>query len=188
MVPEALDIDIAVSKGLTLKRDAHTDEFASLQDIIGSTKSVLKNRAITLDSIPKLCGSCHESCIRCNGPLDSNCIMCDSDYNQIIIGSNMSCVRKSNNTTGTLVENIKSDSKLQIVLISVMIGFLLLITSVFIYLLCRKHDINNASKAERDKFSGKYVYGRIVHETEEIPLTMLPDNPSNDEDSDASET
>lgn len=142
-------------------------------------------------STQKLCGSCHESCIRCNGPLESDCIMCESDYNQIIIGSNISCSRKSNNVTGTLLQSIKSElssySKRQIALISLLIGFSMLITSIIIYLLCIKLDFNIASTSERDKnYSGKYSYNPIAQETEEILLTKLPDIPNND-DSDASD-
>ena len=193
IVPETISDGSVASKGLSLKkREANIDEFGSLQDIIGKTESVVKNRAIMVGSVQKLCGSCHESCIRCNGPLENDCVMCDSDYNQIIIGSKISCVRKSNNTAVTLLQSIKSElngySKRQIALISVLIGFSLLIICIFIHLLCRKCELNNASTSERDKnFSGKYSYGPIKQETEEILLTKLPNIPSNDDDSDASE-
>lgn len=192
IVPEKISDGTVASKGLSLrKRETNIDEFGSLQDIIGRTDS-MKNRAITPSSAQKLCGSCHESCIRCNGPLDNDCIMCDSDYNQIIIGSNISCVRKSNNDTRTLLQSIKSEingySKRQIGLISVLIGFSMFISCISIYLLCRKCNFHNASSSEREKsFSGKYSYGPIRQETEEILLSQLTNAPSNDDDDDDSD-
>lgn len=195
MVPEkAFDGIVSGSKGLSLrKRAANVDNFDSLQDIIGRTESLVKNRAIMQGSSQKLCGSCHESCMRCNGPHDTDCVVCDSDYNEIIIGSNISCSRKSNNITdNTLLTSIKHElrgySLLQIVLISAMIGFSLLITCIFINLLCRKYDSDNVSTPNRDKnFSGKYSYDPIIQENEEILLARLPNIPRieyNDNDSD----
>lgn len=192
-MPEKISDGNVASKGLSLKkREANIDEFGSLQDIIGKKESTVKNRAIMPGSAQKLCGSCHESCIRCNGPLDKDCIMCDSDYNQIIIGSNISCSRKSSNINGTLLQSIEREvngySKQQIALISVLIIFSLLITCISVYLLCRKYYFNDASTSERGKnFSGKYSYGPIAQETEEILLTKLTNIPNNDDDSDASE-
>lgn len=145
-------------------------------------------------SSQKLCGSCHESCTRCNGPLGSDCVVCDSDYNQIIIGSNISCRRKSNNTTETLLQSIKRElngyTTSQIILISALIGFSLLITCTAAYLLCRKYDFDNALILERDKnFSGKYSYGPITHENEEILLSKLANirNEASDDESEGSE-
>lgn len=184
------------SEGLSLrKRAANIDEFGNLQDIIGRTESLVKNRAIMLGSSQKLCGSCHESCIRCSGPLDSDCLQCDSDYNQIIIGSNIICSRKSNNSTESLLQSIKSElngySTLQIILISALIGLSLMITCIATYLLCRKYDFENAMTTERDKnFSGKYSYNPITQENEEIllsKLTNIPNEATDDESDEGSE-
>lgn len=195
IVPEKIAAGEVDSKGLSLRRRAaNIEEFDNLQDIIGRTESLVKNRAIFLASSQKLCGSCHESCTSCNGPLDSDCVICDSDYNQIIIGSQISCSRRVNNATGSLLSGIKSKlsgySKPQIVLICSLMVASLAITSVAICLLCRKHDYQHATKTDRDKiFSGKYSYGPINQETEEILLSTLPDIPAEalDDDSDESE-
>lgn len=183
IVPEKISTGKAGSKGLSLrKRGANNDEFDNLQDIIGRTESLVKNRAIMVGSSQKLCGSCHESCTRCNGPLDSDCVICDSDYNQIIIGSNVSCSRKLSNATGSLLDNIKSELKsystLKIIFVSALMVLSLVITLISIILLCRKYDSDNALTLERDKnFLGKYSYDRINQETEEILLAKLPDHP-----------
>lgn len=187
-MPEKIAAGEVDSKGLSLRRRAaNIEEFDNLQDIIGRTESLVK-------SSQKLCGSCHESCTSCNGPLDSDCVICDSDYNQIIIGSQISCSRRVNNATGSLLSGIKSKlsgySKPQIILICSLMVASLAITSVAICLLCRKYDYQHATKTDRDKiFSGKYSYGPINQETEEILLSTLPDIPAEalDDDSDESE-
>lgn len=199
MVPEkAFEEIVSGSKGLSLrKREANVENFDNLQDIIGRTESFVKNRAIMQGSSQKLCGSCHESCIRCNGPHDTDCVVCDSDYNQIIIGSNISCSRKSNSTTDdSIFTSIKHEihgySLLQIVLISGMIGFSLLISCIFINLLCKNYDSDNTTTtSDRDKnYSGKYSYNPIIQDSEEILLARLQNIPRvihDEDDSDASD-
>lgn len=183
IVPEKISSGIASSKGLSLrKREVNNDEFDNLQDIIGRTESLVKNRAIMKGSSQKLCGSCHESCTRCNGPLDSDCVDCEPEYNQIIIGSSVSCRRKLANSTDTLLNSIKSELKsystLKITLISVLMVISLVITCISIYLLCRKYDSDNGLASDRDKnFLSKYSYGRINQETEEVLLTRLTKAP-----------
>lgn len=134
-------------------------------------------------SSQKLCGSCHESCSRCNGPLDGDCVDCDSEYYQIIIGSTVSCRRKLTNATKlTLLDSIKTELKsystLKIILISLLMVVSLVITCISIYLLCRRCDTDNGSASERGKtFLSKYSYDRINPETEEILLTRLTKAP-----------
>lgn len=183
IVPERIPSGSAGSKGLSLrKREANSDEFGNLQDIIGRTESLVKNREIMQGSTQKLCGSCHESCFRCNGPLDGDCVDCDSEYNQIIIGSSVSCRRKLTNATKpTLLDSIKSELKsystLKVILISLLMVVSLVITCISIYLLCRRCDSDNGS-SDRDKaFLNKYSYDRIDPETEEILLTRLTEAP-----------
>lgn len=184
-MPERVSSGSGGSKGLSLrKREANNDEFDNLQDIIGRTESLVKNRAIMQGSSQKLCGSCHESCSRCNGPLDSDCVDCDSEYNQIIIGSSVSCRRKLTNASesslfGSIKTELESYSALKITLISALMVVSLVITCISIYLLCRRYDSDNGTASERDKnFLNKYSYDRINHqEVEEILLTRLTEAP-----------
>lgn len=158
------------------KRDANFDD---LQDIIGRTESLVKNRAIMAESVQKLCGSCHESCIRCKGALDSDCVICDADFNQVVIGSGIGCFRKANATTWNIHEplqhNLSGYSPLEIIVISFVIVASLVIMCVSINLLCRKHNAENLASSERDKtFSGKYSYNPIVQDSEELMLFRAP--------------
>lgn len=168
------------SKGLSLKRRAaNVDEFDSLRDLIGNTETLVRNRAIMTSSSPqKLCGSCHDSCSTCKGPLDSDCIRCDENYNRIDSGSSVSC--KPNKSTP-----IKNSPILKIILVCLLITVTLaLITCISIRLLRRKRDSDKASLSERDKnFSGKYSYNQLSA-NEEILLTRLADNDAPDAESD----
>lgn len=164
------------SKGLSLKKRRHAmniDEFDSLEDIIERSQYTVKNRAISSpeSSITpqKLCGSCHEICLKCNGPTENDCLTCDSDYNQIIIGSRIICHGKMNvvgnsdvasasspitttvpstemlndenkSVLNSVTNQLKNYSIEKIVLVSSMIGILLMIISICIYLLFIKCD------------------------------------------------
>lgn len=136
------------------------DEFDSLQDILGRTEYVVKNRAIesSADATTqqKLCGSCNDVCVKCNGPTEDDCLACESDYNQIIIGSKITChPKKPNNAsiTAVITESPNDDNKLngianhlknysieKIVLVSSIIGILLMTISISIYLIFIKCD------------------------------------------------
>lgn len=190
VVPERVSFGNVRSKGLSLRKRAwNIDEFDNLEDIT-RPESLVKNRAIMMPSAQKLCGSCHESCLKCNGPLEKDCVACDSNYNQIIIGSSVSCAIRLNNATTSLLESLgnelKSFSRLKIILISSLIGVaVLLIVSVCIYLLLRKYESSKAAASERGEF--KYSYNQLVeNENEEALLTKLTNIPihSDDDDSD----
>ncbi|XP_070490014.1 furin-like protease kpc-1 isoform X2 [Chironomus tepperi] len=165
IVPEKISENIE-SKGLSVKKRRHAmniDEFDSLDDIIGKTNRAISSSESSITP-QKLCGSCHDVCLKCNGPTENDCLTCDSDYNQIIIGSRIICHRKSNDdensnllsTTTTMASEIVNDGNKsvlnsitnqlknysieKIVLISSMIGILLMIISICIYLLYIKCD------------------------------------------------
>lgn len=165
IVPEKVSENIE-SKGLSVKKRRHAmniDEFDSLDDIIGKTNRAISSSESSITP-QKLCGSCHDVCLKCNGPTENDCLTCDSDYNQIIIGSRIICHRKSNDdeninsssTTTTIATEIVNDGNKsvlnsitnqlknysieKIVLISSMIGILLMIISICIYLLFIKCD------------------------------------------------
>lgn len=187
IVPEQISAGDAESKGLSLKkRDASFDE---LQDIIGKTESLVKNRAVMPSSVQKLCQSCHESCVRCNGPLETDCVACDFNYNQVISGSKLRCIYKSNETTWTLLDSLKQElnsySPLKIIFISFVIIGSLGLMCVSMVLLCRKNDGDGSPLQERDKgFVGKYSYNPIVQDNEEIRLiraTMVSSAASDDD-------
>lgn len=171
------EVGSSKSESLSLrKRDANFDD---LQDIIGRTESLVKNRAIMAESVQKLCGSCHASCTRCKGPLDSDCVECDADYDRVIIGSGIGCLRKTNATTWNILDSMQHElnsySPLEIIVISFVIVASLVIMCVSVYLLCRRHGASNPAAAERDKtFSGKYSYDPIVQDLEEIMLIKAP--------------
>lgn len=169
----------------------------SLEDIIGRTES-MRNRAAALKAPQKLCGSCHESCLKCKGPMERDCITCETDYNQIIIGSEITCRPTKSATklpSDGLANQLKSFSIEKIVLISSAIGILVMITCICIYLLCIKCDghiltsICERWKQVMGKASNlsasqeKYSYNIV--EMEDTPLT-LPRLDVNDDDSDAS--
>lgn len=184
IVPEEVVADDIRSKGLSVKRRASNVEgFDRDRD---QDSAIVKNRAIMLSSLQKLCGSCHEACLKCNGPLESDCVLCDQNYNQIIIGSSISCDRKSNNATATLIEAIhrgfNEHSTLKVALIGALIAVLVLISSISIYLLRRKLSIVKVlSPTERDgKFSAKYSYNQLA-ENEENLLAKLNRDDSDDE-------
>ncbi|CRL05005.1 CLUMA_CG018231, isoform A [Clunio marinus] len=183
IVPERVSTSNIRSKGLSLrKRGMNVDEFDNLSDILGRSESLVENRAVMLASNQKMCGSCHESCLKCTGELDSDCVSCDENYNQIIIGSNINCVRKMNNTTTSLLESIENElrnySTLKIILISLAIGVLLFITCISIYLLCRKYNFVKTSQQDRDtNFSNKYSYNQLLQESEEIIFSKSPNIP-----------
>lgn len=180
IVPEKAssgEVGSSKSESLSLKkRDANFDD---LQDIIGRTESLVKNRAIMAESVQKLCGSCHASCTRCKGPLDSDCVICGADYDQVIIGSGIGCLRKANATTWNIMESLQHElngySPTEIILISFVMVASVVIMCVCVYLLCRRHGAHNSAAAERDKtFSGKYSYDPIVQDNEEIMLIRAP--------------
>jgi hypothetical protein len=152
-------------KGLSVKKKRHVmniDESDSLQDIIERTEYVVKNRAIATSSLAqKLCGSCHESCLKCNGPTENKCITCDIDYNRIIIGSGIICLPKSSTpmsplsstsapgnaldddngnltTLNSISNQLKNYSIEKIILISTAFGTLFMFTCICIYLLINK--------------------------------------------------
>lgn len=184
IVPEKVVADNVRSKGLSVKRRAsNIDEFDNLQDIIGRTESLVENRAIMLSSAQKLCGSCHESCLKCNGPLESDCVICDLNYNQIIIGSNISCDQKSNNVTliESIQQGINEHSVLKIAFISALIGILLFTSCISICLLRRKQKFDKALSPEKDgKFSAKYSYNQLMDNEEKL-LAKLNQDESDDE-------
>lgn len=164
IVEEKVSENVGEAKGLSVKKKRHAmniDEFDNLQDIIGRTEYVLKNRAITTSpsqsaSPQKLCGSCHESCLKCNGPTENDCLTCEADYNQIIIGSSITCHPKSSSsppsstavlfndgnksTLNSITSKLKNYSIEKIVLVSSMFGILLMTTCICIYILFIKCD------------------------------------------------
>jgi hypothetical protein len=148
VVQEVASNNIPPPKGLSLKRRAsNIDEFDSFKDIIKRTETFMKNKDIIVSAAAaqKLCGSCHESCLKCNGPFENHCISCDVDYNQIIIGSSISCKHKTDDikpptALNEITNQLKSYSIEKIVLVSTLFGILLMITSICIYLLCIKCD------------------------------------------------
>lgn len=161
----------------------------------------MKNRAATAPQ--KLCGSCHESCLKCKGPTQHDCLTCDADYNQIIIGSSITCqpvrlpiIDGSKSPLSGITNQLKNYSVERIALISTAISVLLMITCICIYLLCIKCDFDiSASICERMKRlmgmasnvatkQEKYSYNVVG--MEDTPLT-LPRLDGNDDDSDASE-
>lgn len=165
----------------------------------------MRNRAATAAGLApqKLCRSCHESCLKCKGPTENDCLACDSDYRQIIIGSSITCqpsqsaiIDDSKSALSGITNQVKNYSIGKIVLISTAIGALLMITCICIYLLCIKCDcdifssicermkrlMSKASNATTSQ--EKYTYN--VVEMEDTPLT-LPRLDGNDDDSDASE-
>jgi len=191
IVPEKVS---AQSKGLSLKRRAlHTDEFDSLADILGKTESLAKNnRAISLGSAEKLCGSCNPVCSSCKGPDDSDCVICDSEYNQIIIGSSIICRLKSDNTTATLnsiTNQLKGYSLERLVLVSSLIGVALLISSISMYSLCIKCNCDvlpsitsrfkqlcgkeAPSQSGTSTSTAKYTYNPIRDELDEKPQQRM---------------
>lgn len=164
----------------------------------------MKNRAASasVSSPQKLCGSCHDSCLKCKGQTEQDCLTCDIDYNQIIIGSSITCqstkaaVNDGSKSAFSITNQLKNYSLEKIVLISTFIGILLMTTCICIYLLCIKCDCDIFSSiCERMKrlmskasnvtsAQEKYTYN--VVEMEDTPLT-LPRLDANDDDSDASE-
>lgn len=162
----------------------------------------MRNRAAAAALTPqKLCGSCHVSCLKCKGPTEHDCLTCDSDYNQIIIGSSITCqpiksaiIDDSKSPLNGITNQLKNYSLEKIVLISTSIAILLMITCICIYLLCIKCDIFTSicermkrlmSKASNvSQSQEKYTYNVVG--TEDMPLT-LPRLVGNDDDSDASE-
>lgn len=179
------------------------DEFDNLDDIIGSSEMIAKNnRAIELGLIQKMCGSCHESCLKCNGPLASHCLICDSEYEKAFIGSSVTCEIKMDNLTVTTIDKIASHLKdftlRKIILISSLVGLFLFVSCISVYHLCIKCDHGLASiiitetkelfrqkspipvtmKAERDRnYTGKYSYNQVRLEEKEslTGLTALDD-------------
>lgn len=151
-------------------------------DDVGSSKSEslsLKKRAIMAEPAQKLCGSCHETCARCNGPLYSDCVTCNDDF----IVSGKVCLHKASVTTWNILEALQHDlggySPLEITVISFVI-IASLVICVAVYTSCRKPD--TLANAERDKtFSGKYSYNPIVQDNAEIMLMRAPAPASDDE-------
>jgi hypothetical protein len=169
------------SKGLSLKRrDANSDEFGNLHDIIGNTESLVKNREIT--SQKKLCASCHFSCASCHGALESECMDCASDYNRIVIGSSVQCVRPLKNNTSEHFNRPENYSALKIILIILLITVLLSVTCISFYVICRKTGFDNAP-SDSKSFSG-VSYNKIRQDNEDVLVVQLPNI---DDDSDGSE-
>lgn len=169
----------------------------------------MRNRAAAArGGIPqKLCGSCHPSCLKCKGPTENDCLTCETDYNQIIIGSSITChpskiaINDSNNLPISSITNqLKSYSTEKIVLISITIGILLMITCICIYLLCincnchifssicgeRVKELMGRVRNLTSSSQEKYSYN-IVEMEEDMPLTLLPKLNIDDMESDASE-
>jgi hypothetical protein len=162
----------------------------------------MRNRAASAAStLQKLCGSCHESCLKCKGQTEHDCLTCDADYNQIIIGSSITCqpmktaiIDDSKSALSGITNQLKNYSLEKIVLISTVIGILLMITCICLYLLCIKCDcdiftsICERMKRLMSKASNvtqsqeKYTYN--VVEMEDTPLT-LPRLNGNEDDSDS---
>lgn len=171
------------SKGLSLRRrEANIDEYRSLQDIIGRTESFVKNRATLTDGHnQKLCGRCHESCASCNGPADTDCLICERDHNRSVMGSQVVCTPVLINEP-TMLDSIKtklsSYSRVEMALIGLVIAALLTALSCVIVLTCKQKE----HPMERDKLtSGKYSYKPITQDNnEDILLSKLEDIPNED--------
>lgn len=192
-----------VSENALKRRAVNSNELfdGSLEDIIGRTET-MRNRATAAATSPqKLCGSCHESCIKCKGPNEQDCLTCETDYNQIIIGSSITCrpskIAINDSTKSPSITNqLKSYSIEKIVLISCIIGILLMIACICIYLLCIKCNCDIFSSiCERIKqlmskasnlSSSQEKYSYNIVEMEDTPLT-LPRLDVDDDDTDASE-
>lgn len=189
------------SENALKRRAANSNEFnGSLEDIIGRTET-MKNRATAAaaSSPQKLCGSCHESCMKCKGPAEQDCLTCETDYNQIIIGSSITCHPSKiaiNDSTksplSSITNQLRSYSIEKIVLISSTIGILLMIACICIYLLCIKcncdifSSIGERIKQLASNLSTQQKYSYNIVEMEDTPLT-LPRLDVHDDDSDTSD-
>ncbi len=183
-----------VSENALKRRAGDSNEFDSLEDILIRTET-MKHRAAAAQ---KLCGSCHQSCLKCKGPTKDDCIACEFDYNQIIIGSNIMCQSVKVESDKSFLSYLKSYSIQKIALISTAVGIFLMISCILINLLCIKFDCdifstfcegikhfmstasNNASTQEQ------YTYNVI--EMEDTPLTLPRTTfDGNEDDSDNSD-
>lgn len=147
IVPEKPIVAGKESESQTLSLKRGVGEFDNLDDILSTTKGA--KRAIKIGVVQKTCDACHSSCQRCSGPLEYNCLTCDSELELSVNGQKQYCnpiviVNSSaeNATNTTTMDNIKSQLKNysinQIILISSLIGIIILLSSITIYLLCIK--------------------------------------------------
>jgi hypothetical protein len=209
----------AQSKGLSLKERRHAthiDEFDDLHDILGRTEYAVRNRAIASSASPptgvqKLCGSCHDVCLRCHGPTADECLTCEADYDQIIIGSKIACHSRAVpaptppvDKLNVIANQLRDYSGEQIVLISAIVGVGLAAVAICIYLLfarCNLASFNGRTKLFMGRAMGtnsggamtereKYSYN-IVEMEETSPLTVvkptdfqIANDDDDDEDSD----
>lgn len=139
IVPETIDaLKSAESQTLSLKRGI--EEFDNLDDILATKKT---KRVVKIGVVQKTCDACHSSCQKCNGPLKSNCLACDSELelDQKQFCNPIAIISSSENARNTTtMDSIKSQLKNypinQIILISSLIGIIILLSSITIYLLC----------------------------------------------------
>jgi hypothetical protein len=150
------------SKGWSLReRAVNFDDF----DIMGQTETV-KSRAASFHNI---CGLCHTACLKCEGPLEEDCLI---------------RINNSNTIYQSLAKDLQGNAFLMIALI----GIVLSISCILIYLICRKYRIDESS-SERDKKSTRktYSYNQLVDNNERLLLNRLDNIPKEEETSDESE-
>lgn len=64
------------------KRSREGDDYETLDDIVNIKHN---NRAAQLGVAQKLCDACHKSCLKCDGPNDSDCLACTSEFQHHVI-------------------------------------------------------------------------------------------------------
>ena len=64
------------------KRSREGDDYDTLEDIMDPRHN---HRAVQLRVAQKLCDACHKSCLKCDGPSDSDCLACTSEFQHHVI-------------------------------------------------------------------------------------------------------
>lgn len=178
MVPEVRSVEeVTESMESTVsslkRRDLEEFDYDTLEDILGLRSK--EDRAIKPKTPQKLCNSCHSTCQKCRGPKESDCLICNEDFQLQIEGDLKFCrpeiISSTKSTFATTMENIKSHLKNytinQIILISTLFGMILLITSVTMYLVWIKNLLSLARLKQVLRLSRNGTYnGNIVIDTD----------------------
>ena len=84
IVPEKVEAETNIeSKALSLKkRSREGDDYETLEDIVDLKHN---HRAVQVRVAQKLCDACHKSCLKCDGPSDSDCLACTSEFQHHVI-------------------------------------------------------------------------------------------------------
>lgn len=130
------------------RRDVEDFDYVTLEDILGLRSK--EHRAVKPKAPKKECQACHSSCQKCRGPKESDCLICNGDYQLQIEGDLKFCrpeiIAPTKTTFATTMDSIKSHLQHytinQIILVSTLFGTILLITSVTMYLVWIKFDCN----------------------------------------------